>query len=80
MTIHMQKVKVKVKDHSVQKLEWKRTDRRMDKGDCSGVNLVHSLGGGERKVFLPPPPPQIKKFGGTARNSLFLGTKQLNIE
>jgi len=34
MTIHMQKVKVKVKDHSVQKLEWKRTDRRMDRGDC----------------------------------------------
>jgi len=35
---------------------------------CSGVNLVHSLGG--RKKILP----------SAARNSLFLGTKQLNIE
>jgi len=43
----------------------------------SGVNLVHSLGGGTKKIL---PSPQIQKFGGTARNSLFLGTKQLNIE
>ena len=33
--------------------------------------------GGTKKNFAVP---QIQKFGGTARNSLFLGTKQLNIE
>ena len=38
----------------------------------SGGNLVQSLGG--RKKFFPPP-PQIEKFLGTARSSLYLGTK-----
>jgi len=33
--------------------------------------------GGTKKIL---PSPQIQKFGGTARNSLFLATKQLNIE
>jgi len=43
--------------------------------------------GGREKNFAVPPNseiwgnvPQIQKLGGTARNSLFLRTKQLNIE
>jgi len=35
------------------------------------------FGGGTKNFFAVP---QIKKFGGTARNSLFLGMKQLSIE
>jgi len=51
----------------------------------SGVNLVHSLG--DEKKFCHPPNSEIwgdippkSKIWGMARNSLFLGTKQLNIE